>query len=420
MIINFLTNGTRGDIQPLIHWGEYLKSLGHRVNVTAGGNFKELIESAGLSHSSMPVNLQDYMVSPEGKDMIEKISSNPLSYIREMRKLMKRFSLETLEAYWAASQKADLLITTTGALGDVIIAEKLNIPLVEIQLQPLFPSRKYTYPLLPMELPTSGLRKLSYYLMESMLNGIFNKELQTWQQKTFNNVRTYRGGIFAERRRSADLIIGAFSSSLVTRPKDWPDRVAISGFLRPVSQSEKEKLDSPITTFLKSGSAPVYIGFGSIPLKNSEKLFRALGRILNESDNRLILSLPWGEEKCPLKDERLLVIKGAPHDLLFPHLAGAIHHGGAGTVSAALEAGIPQILYPHNADQPFWSRRLYEQELIPKPVPLKKLSFHNLNTALAHIQEKRFKDRATEFQKVIGLEDGCKTAADLIRLLVST
>ncbi len=35
-----------------------------------------------------------------------------------------------------------------------------------------------------------------------------------------------------------------------------------------------------------------------------------------------------------------------------PTCSALIHHGGAGTTSAALAAGVPQLVIPHFADQP--------------------------------------------------------------------
>jgi UDP-glucoronosyl and UDP-glucosyl transferase len=41
----------------------------------------------------------------------------------------------------------------------------------------------------------------------------------------------------------------------------------------------------------------------------------------------------------------------APHDWLFPRMAGVIHHGGAGTLAAGLRAGVPTVIKPFFGDQ---------------------------------------------------------------------
>ncbi|KAL4436583.1 hypothetical protein ABPG75_003722 [Micractinium tetrahymenae] len=47
-----------------------------------------------------------------------------------------------------------------------------------------------------------------------------------------------------------------------------------------------------------------------------------------------------------------------PHDLLLPHCAAILHHGGAGTVAAALRCGTPQLICPLHFDQRQWAERV--------------------------------------------------------------
>jgi len=47
-----------------------------------------------------------------------------------------------------------------------------------------------------------------------------------------------------------------------------------------------------------------------------------------------------------------------PHDLLLPHMAAAVSHGGLGTVTAALTAGVPLVCIPESHDQPDNAKRV--------------------------------------------------------------
>ena len=46
------------------------------------------------------------------------------------------------------------------------------------------------------------------------------------------------------------------------------------------------------------------------------------------------------------------------HDVLLPHCSVLLHHGGAGTVAAALRCGTPQLLCPLHFDQQQWAERV--------------------------------------------------------------
>ena len=54
-------------------------------------------------------------------------------------------------------------------------------------------------------------------------------------------------------------------------------------------------------------------------------------------------------------DERVHCTGPVNHRALFPRCAAVVHHGGAGTTSAAARAGVPQVFAPHVTDQFFWA-----------------------------------------------------------------
>jgi vancomycin aglycone glucosyltransferase len=39
-------------------------------------------------------------------------------------------------------------------------------------------------------------------------------------------------------------------------------------------------------------------------------------------------------------------------------VAAVVHHGGAGTTTTATRAGVPQVVVPQFADQPYWAGRV--------------------------------------------------------------
>ena len=59
------------------------------------------------------------------------------------------------------------------------------------------------------------------------------------------------------------------------------------------------------------------------------------------------------------------VEQSVPHTALLPHVDVAIHHGGAGTTHAMIRAGVPSLIMPFLADQPWWANRLHREGLGP-------------------------------------------------------
>ena len=99
---------------------------------------------------------------------------------------------------------------------------------------------------------------------------------------------------------------------------------------------------------------------------------------------------------------------------LLPRCKMIIHHGGAGTTSAGLRAGIPNIIVPFTADQPFWGNRVHAIGAGPKPILVRKLSVEKLTRAIAEAEENDVRKRAQVIGQGIRGENGVKYTVGLI------
>jgi vancomycin aglycone glucosyltransferase len=119
--------------------------------------------------------------------------------------------------------------------------------------------------------------------------------------------------------------------------------------------ADSSPLPAELDAFLDGGEPPVYCGFGSMPASDgtSRTLIdaaRALGR-------RAILSRGWAE-LAPIDDAPdCIAIGEVNHQALFPRVAAVVHHGGAGTTTAAARARTPQVIAPMFSDQFYWAER---------------------------------------------------------------
>jgi sterol 3beta-glucosyltransferase len=97
-----------------------------------------------------------------------------------------------------------------------------------------------------------------------------------------------------------------------------------------------------------------------------------------------------------------------------------VHHGGAGTTAAAFRAGVPQVVVPHMADQPYWGRRVHALGAGPKPLPRHRLTADGLAAAIrAATTDGSIGERATALAAAIAGEDGRAEAVRLIRSIVA-
>jgi vancomycin aglycone glucosyltransferase len=119
---------------------------------------------------------------------------------------------------------------------------------------------------------------------------------------------------------------------------------------------DQRPLSPELETFLEAGEPPVYFGFGSVRAtqdlsKTMIDTARALGR-------RLIVSRGWADLSLVDNEPDCLSIGEVNLQALFQRVAAVVHHGGAGTTTAATGAGAPQVVIPQHYDQFYFAQRI--------------------------------------------------------------
>ena len=168
------------------------------------------------------------------------------------------------------------------------------------------------------------------------------------------------------------------------------------------------------------GKKIVYIGFGSIVVKDAKSLTKAVVGAVQRAGVRCILNKGWsdrlddkGKDKIEVKLPPEVFNSGAiPHDWLFPRIDAAVHHGGSGTTGASLRAGIPTIIKPFFGDQFFYATRV---EDLGAGIGLKKLTVKSLGNALVTATEDlKIIEKAKRVSEQIKHEHGVLSAIEAI------
>ena len=414
-IITFIAYGTRGDVQPTIALGKALQQRGHTVRILAGANFASWIKQQGLIPLPTQIDMQAIMSSEGGRDWVEK-GHNPVAELRIMRKLLEKHGMHLAEDAWAACQGSDLLISSfTSDVYAVGMAERLDIPHASMPLQPTLFTTKDGRVLLNAPLPN----RISW------LNYLFGKlfiETAAWTLygNIANRVRTEMLNLPAQTQRQnrADrrkmTILHGYSSHVVPHPADWPCNFHTAGYWF-LDEAERWQPSVELLEFLAAGPPPVALGFGSMTGRNPEQMSKIVVEAVQMSGQRAILLSGWaglGQMQLP---ETIFQLAAAPHGWLFPRMATVVHHGGAGTTAAGLRAGVPSIVVPHFADQPFWGRRVAALGVGPKPITRTKLTANKLAAAIdTAVANQTMRQKAAELGEKIRAEDGIGKAVNII------
>ncbi|MFZ6019568.1 MAG: glycosyltransferase, partial [Chloroflexota bacterium] len=264
-----------------------------------------------------------------------------------------------------------------------------------------------------------GYNRATYYLGEQMAWQMFRAVINRWRKKTLNIPPLPIGGYFRQLGTRQFPIVNGFSQHVVTRPADWNEHIHITGYWFP--EDKHWQPPSDLSAFIEAGSPPVFIGFGSMPIKDPQKTTDLILEALKETGQRGILHVGWGGLGNQSLPDHVYKIDYAPYDWLFPRMAMVIHHGGSGTTAYGLRAGIPSCSVSFVFDQHYWGERIAALGVGPKPIRYQELTSERLQEAIRFgVGNPQAQQKAAELGQKIRTEKGIKNAVSLFEKILYT
>ncbi|KAL2135950.1 hypothetical protein VTI74DRAFT_6178 [Chaetomium olivicolor] len=415
--------GSRGDVQPFVALGVALQKHGHRVRLATHDVFADFVRATGLEFHPVggdPAELMAYMVKNPG--LIPSMASVRAGDIGAKRRMVARM----LDGFWDACIApdtvtgdpfvADAIIANPPSFAHVHCAQALGVPLHMMFTMPWTGTRAFPHPLTNIQhtgdhgpVDRETVNYLSYDVVEFL----------TWQGlgDTVNRWREERLGLehvpITEAPRLLRTLNVPFtycwSPSLIPKPKDWGGNIDVCGFF--FRDPPSYTLPDDLSTFLKKGVPPVYIGFGSIVVDNPDRLMMIVLQAVKMLGARAIISKGWSN-LAGSEDDNIFYIGDCPHEWLFQHVAVVVHHGGAGTTACGLLNGRPTVIVPFFGDQPFWGQMVAEAGAGPAPVPYSELTSRTLAEAISCALSEDVKNAAAEISAKIKAESGVQSAVE--------
>ena len=151
---------------------------------------------------------------------------------------------------------------------------------------------------------------------------------------------------------------------LLPKPKDWGPHISVPGFF--VLPSTDAFIPPPdLLEFLEAEDPPIYIGFGSIIVDDSEAMTSMIFEAIKQAGVRAVVSKGWGGLGTTDIDlpPNVFLIGSIPHTWIFERVSVVVHHGGAGTTAAGLLSGKPTVIVPFFGDVSYF-HSLVEQYLM--------------------------------------------------------
>jgi vancomycin aglycone glucosyltransferase len=342
------TIGSRGDVQPLVALAVELRALGHEVRLCVPPDFREWIEQLGLP------------VVPIGPELRATAKAAPLAspLTAERRRQMIEGTVATqFETIAAAAHSCDVIVGATALqVAAPSVAERMGIPYVFAAYCPtVLPSAHHAPPVLAM-LGDAPATAMSDY------GELWAQDARRWNDTWSALINSHRASFglpaIADVRRYVLTARPWLAADSALAP--WPDS-ADDAVLQTGAWilADERQLSPELDAFLDAGEPPIYFGFGS-SMRAPENLSRVMVQSARALGRRAIVSRGWAGVSLEDDAPDCIAIGEVNQQALFARMAAVVHHGGAGTTTAAARVGAPQVIIPQHYDQHYWAHRVHE------------------------------------------------------------
>ena len=339
------TFGSRGDVEPMAALAVALQSLGAGAIVSAPADpeFLALVDRAGvpLAPAFMPIRAFIDWARRSG-------STLPQAAAEVMR--------GQYEAIAAAVDGCDAVVATglfPSTAAAQAVAETQGLPFVLTTFCPVvLPSLRHPplqypgHPHPPGLTDNAALWAFNDQAMSALFGEAVNGHRAALGLPVLDHVRD---PVFTRRPLlAADPVLAPWT------PTDLLDPVPTGAWILP----DDRPLPPGLEDFLQAGAPPVYVGFGSMALAGSTDAAAVAIEAVRAHGRRVVLAQGWAG-LAPVDDASdCFAVSDVNQQALFPRVAAVIHHGGAGSTTAAARAGTPQVIIPQIADQPYFAGRV--------------------------------------------------------------
>lgn len=413
------TFGSYGDIHPYMAIAAELRERGYDPVVATSELYREKLQTAGFAFT--PV--RPHIPPPQEQDaeMMEKVMEprSGTGYI--LNEMLFPFLRDGYADLLQVVEGADLLLTHPISFAGPLVAQKTGIPWVSSVLAPVSFMSAHDPPVPPF---WAWMRHVQVF-GPRFVGAFFKQVKKVYHNQDYDQFRAElglpdRGSPVFEGQHSPKLILALFSKLFAQPQPDWPAQARVTGFAFYDGRIELE-MPAELSTFLAAGEPPIVFTLGSSAVWVARDFYRESIAAAKLLGRRAVLLI--GDERNQ-PDETLppdiIAVNYAPYELLLAKSCAMVHHGGVGTTSQGLRAGIPTLIVPFAFDQPdnaAHAARLGGSRTLPRPKYHAARVARELDILLSH------PEHTTQAQAVgalLKLENGAAVATDLIEQVLQS
>lgn len=324
------THMTKGDVLPFLRFGSALRKRGHDVTLVTHGVFESLAVKAGISFCALDTP-EEYEEVMKDLYLIEDPLNRPELAAEYHRKYYShdkfRKEYEILSGL-CSREDSVLVCKERDGFVAMMVSEKLQIPIITGVLAPSYVTQLQVWEEIGLEYAIA--------LINSFRHELALPPVQSWTK--------WLGG----SKKNLAFWHETFDSALPV--EEGQLSVQTVGF--PLADNaEYEAIPASLAEFIRDGEPPILItgGTGKMIRPNFYQVSIEACKLLKR---RTILVSNHEELIQTELPDYIQWHRVLPLASVYPLLGAVIHHGGIGTISGAMVAGIPQLALAADTDRP--------------------------------------------------------------------
>jgi len=352
----FASYGGRGDVEPAVVVGRELLRRGHDVRMAVPPNLVGFTEAAGLTAVACGLDWQGLVDVQRRYWTCYFRTPWNLKELRRLGHETEKFAAECwgemTTTLASVADGADLLLT--GLIFEqpaLNVAEHHDIPLATLHF---FPVRAHGQLLrfLPSPLTRTAMTLNDWLVWRGTKKGEDAQRRELGLPKA-NGPAPRR---IAER---GSLEIQAYDEVYFPGlAAEWAKWDGQRPFVGALAMELPTDADDEVASWIAAGTPPICFGFGSVPLESPADTIAMISAACAQLGQRALVCSGSTDFSDVPHSGHVKVVGVVNYATIFPTCRAVVHHGGAGTLAAALRAGVPQLILWTLPDQPFFAAQL--------------------------------------------------------------
>lgn len=390
------THWLDGDVLPFIRIGYALKRRGHTVTIITHCYFEKVARSFGLNFEPWDTQ-EEYEILI--KFMDGGIPSLPDSdKLKAFRNQFESISvrLKEYKKVFKHCQKEHTIIVAKcrSSIGAFMAAEKLQLPLATVFMNPTEPVSMSTY------------------------NELYGSN----DVEEMNELRKLVGltpiASWIQWHSAGKMSLGLWPEWFVEQEDfHWPNRILCVGFpTEQQPQASSNKIPDEIEQLLNGDTPPIIISGGTTKMLHP-KFYSVTAAACKMMNTPTILLTRYAElvpEKLP---SNVKWCEYLPLNEILSKCKTIIHHGGIGTSSEALKCGIPQLILPYFGDGLFNGKQLKKLG-VAECLPVIRWTPEYIKYNLEKLSQDQYKTACMQYQRKIENTNAIDTICNHIEHIV--